>query len=138
MAIDDKYRHTRTTVSLINYHFVWTPRRRRKVLINGIDARLKQLLHEKAEELGCKILALEVMPDHVHLFISCPPKLAPDQVMFRLKGYSSRVLRFIVSFLNENALNLDKKLRKFPRRELFPARLLKSTLPITRQETDCP
>ena len=33
------------------------------------------------------------MPDHVHLFLSCQPSIAPDQVMFRIKGYSSRVLR---------------------------------------------
>lgn len=95
----DKYRHTRTTVSLINYHFVWTPRRRRRVLMNGVDVRLKELLQEKAVELDCTILALEVMPDHVHLFISCPPAMAPDQLMFRLKGYSSRVLRKEYPFL---------------------------------------
>jgi putative transposase len=44
-------------------------------------------------ELDCQIIALEIMPDHVHLFISTPPTLAPDQVMFRLKGYTSRILR---------------------------------------------
>lgn len=95
----DNYRHTRTTVSLLNYHFVWTPRRRRKALVDGVDTRLKELLLEKAAELDCIVVALEVMPDHVHLFISCPPSMAPDQLMFRLKGYSSRVLRKEYPFL---------------------------------------
>jgi hypothetical protein len=50
-------------------------------------------LEQKSEELDCMIIALEIMPDHVHLFLNCPPVMAPDQIMFRLKGYSSRVLR---------------------------------------------
>jgi putative transposase len=54
---------------------------------------LRRLLEQKSEELDCMIIALEIMPDHVHLFLNCPPVMAPDQIMFRLKGYSSRVLR---------------------------------------------
>jgi putative transposase len=54
---------------------------------------LRWLLESKAQELDCIIVALEIMPDHVHLFLNCPPVLAPDQIMFRLKGSSSRVLR---------------------------------------------
>lgn len=88
-----QYRHKNTSVSLINYHFVWTPRRRRKVLVGAIETRLKELIDETAKKLDCEVLAIEVMPDHVHLFLSCHPSLAPDQIMFRMKGYSSRVLR---------------------------------------------
>lgn len=87
------YRHKTTSVSLVNYHFVWTPRRRRKVLVGNVDTRLKELISETALKLDCQVLAIEVMPDHVHLFLSCPPNIAPDQIMFRIKGYSSRVLR---------------------------------------------
>ena len=88
-----KYRHKTTSVTLINYHFVWIPKRRKKVLYDSVAKRLEELLYEKTLELECEIVALEVMPDHVHLFLSCPPTLAPDQIMFRLKGYTSRVLR---------------------------------------------
>lgn len=91
--MSQQYRHKTTSVSLVNYHFVWTPRRRRKVLVEDVETRLKELIAESAEKLDCQILAVEVMPDHVHLFLSCPPNLAPDQIMFRIKGYSSRVLR---------------------------------------------
>lgn len=89
----DNYKHKKSSVSLINYHFVWTPKRRRKVLVDNVERRLKELIEETASKLDCEVLAIEVMPDHVHLFLSCPPSLAPDQVMFRIKGYSSRVLR---------------------------------------------
>lgn len=88
-----KYRNKTTSVTLINYHFVWIPKRRKKVLHGLVAKRLEELLHEKTKELECDIVALEIMEDHVHLFLSCPPTLAPDQIMFRLKGYTSRVLR---------------------------------------------
>ncbi|TBR60638.1 IS200/IS605 family transposase [Westiellopsis prolifica IICB1] len=88
-----KYRHKTTSVTLINYHFVWIPKRRKKVLVGDVAKRLEELLYEKTKELDCEIVALEIMEDHVHLFLCCPPTLAPDQIMFRLKGYTSRVLR---------------------------------------------
>jgi putative transposase len=78
---------------MINYHFVWIPKRRKAVLVGPIERALRRLLEEKAEELDCQIIALEVMPDHVHLFINCPPTLSADQLMFRLKGSSSHALR---------------------------------------------
>jgi len=80
-------------VTLINYHVVWIPVRRRKVLIGAIAVRLRTLLSKAIVPLDCAILALEVMPDHVHPFVTAPPTLAPDQLMFRLKGSTSRVLR---------------------------------------------
>jgi putative transposase len=88
-----EYRHSNGSVFLINYHFVWIPKRHKAVLLGAIERDLRRLLEQKAEELDCRILALEIMPDHVHLFINCPPTLAPDQVMFRLKGSSSHTLR---------------------------------------------
>ncbi|PMB19865.1 IS200/IS605 family transposase [Fischerella thermalis] len=88
-----KYRHKTTSVTLINYHFVWIPKRRKKVLVENVAKRLEELLYEKTKELDCEIVALEIMEDHVHLFLCCPPTLAPDQIMFRLKGFTSRVLR---------------------------------------------
>lgn len=91
--MEQEYRHTNCSVFMINYHFVWIPKRCKAVLVGAIERDLRRLLEQKAEELDCRILALEIMPDHVHLFINCPPTLAPDQVMFRLKGSSSHTLR---------------------------------------------
>lgn len=77
----------------MNYHFVWCPKYRRSVIVGEVERRLKQLLHKKAEEMACKILALETMPDHVHVFIQATPLLAPNRIVSGLKGYSSRILR---------------------------------------------
>jgi putative transposase len=56
-----------------------------------LERDLRELLGDIAVELQCVVLAL--MPDHVHLFLNYPPVLAPDQIMFRFKESSSRVLR---------------------------------------------
>ena len=93
MVMDTTYQHNRTSVTLLNYHFVWIPVRRRKVLVGPVAERLSTLIYEVAAELRCAVIALEIMPDHVHLFLSATPILAPDQIMFRLKGRTSRVLR---------------------------------------------
>ena len=83
----------RKQVYLLNYHFVWIPKRRKPVLVGDVAKRLKELIKEKANELGLEILAMEVMPDHIHLFVSAPPTISPHQIMFRIKGYTSRILR---------------------------------------------
>jgi putative transposase len=88
-----EYRHLNTSVSLLNYHFVWIVRRRRKVLKGDLEIRARELLNKKASEIGLDVIALEIMPDHIHLFVNAPPSLAPDQIMFRLKGWTSRILR---------------------------------------------
>lgn len=88
-----KYRHNNTSVTLINYHFVWCPRRRRKVLKGLISERLKQLIIEACQEIDVSVLAIEVMKDHVHAFLNCPPTLAPYQVMHKVKGYTACYLR---------------------------------------------
>src|SRR5271166_6371838 len=87
------YKHTNTVVFLLNYHFVWCPARRRKILTGPLEKDLCELLQSKAAELECEILAMEIMPDHVHLFLNCPPTLSPSDAMFCLKGYTSRILR---------------------------------------------
>lgn len=91
--MNQQYRHNRHSVSLMNFHFVWIPRRRRKVLINDVAKRLEEIIEDVAADLNLNILAMEIMPDHVHLFVSCPPNIAADQIMFRIKGRSSRLLR---------------------------------------------
>ena len=86
-------KYTRHAAYNINYHFVWIPKYRRKVLTGDIPRRLAELLHEKMAELGGEILNLSVQPDHVRLFCSLPPTLSPHQIMHRLKGYTAFMLR---------------------------------------------
>ena len=93
MNQQSRYRHQNTSVTAINYHFVWIPKRRKKVLVGNVAIRLEELLYEKCQELDLNILALEIGNNHVHLFVNTPPTIAPHQIMFRLKGYTSRILR---------------------------------------------
>ncbi len=89
----ERYRHIRGSVSTLTYHFVWCPKYRRKVLTGAIDERLSALIHERAAALYLEIVALDVMPDHVHLFVKAPPTLAPQHIANQVKGYTARVLR---------------------------------------------
>lgn len=88
-----KYRHETTSVSLLNYHFVWTVRRRKKLLTGALDTRLKALIYEAVADIGGEVIALETHYDHVHLFVNALPKLAPSQIIHKVKGYSSHALR---------------------------------------------
>src|SRR5205085_12422052 len=64
------YRRKRTSVTLLTYHFVWIPARRRKVLVGPGAPRLEALLREAAQRIECEILYMAIQPDHVHIFIA--------------------------------------------------------------------
>ena len=89
----ERYRHIRGSVSTLTYHFVWCPKFRRKVLTGRVQSRLRALIVDKARELYCEIVALEVMPDHVHMLLKAPPTHAPQHIANQMKGYTSHVLR---------------------------------------------
>ncbi len=94
------YDASQTSVHFMNYHFVWCPKYRKKLLVGAVEKRLKQLLVEKTEEIHCKIISLEIMPDHIHIFLQCAPTIAPNRIVAALKGYSSRILRKEFSHLS--------------------------------------
>ncbi|MCC6168391.1 MAG: IS200/IS605 family transposase [Caldilineaceae bacterium] len=79
----------------IGYHLIWCPKYRRKVLTGAVETELRRLLTEKAQGIGVTLVSLEVMPDHVHLFVKAPPTLAPHFIVQQLKGATSRHLRQI-------------------------------------------
>lgn len=92
--MENNYRRTNTTVSLINYHFVFCPRYRRKIfLIPRVEERFKTLVKEKCEEMEINIIAIECDKDHVHIFLNCLPTLSPANIMQNIKGYTSKILR---------------------------------------------
>ena len=86
-------KHNTTSVVNINYHIIWCPKYRRKVLVDGVDARLKEVLVQIAEESGCTIETIEVMPDHIHIFLKGTPTIPIHLIVKNLKGKSSRILR---------------------------------------------
>lgn len=58
-----------------------------------IRTRLIELIHAKINDLGCEVISLEVMPDHIHLFIKANPQLSPNHLIGQIKGYTSRLMR---------------------------------------------
>lgn len=97
--VSTRWTHSNTTVYNIGYHIIWCPKYRRKVLTDEVELRLKELLNFKATELGLIIEKMEVMPDHVHLFVKAPPTASPHWIVQQLKGYTSHELRKEFSYL---------------------------------------
>ncbi|HHL0974650.1 TPA: IS200/IS605 family transposase [Bacillus cereus] len=88
------YRKTKTTVSFINYHFVFCPRYRRKIFLNTkVEERFKGLVQEVCNELDIVIVAMECDKDHVHLFLHTLPTRSPADTMAKIKGVTSKRLR---------------------------------------------
>ena len=77
----------------VGYHLIWCPKYRRKVLTGDIEQRLKELLLIKSQDISVKIEQMEVMPDHVHIFVKTDPTNSPHYIVQQLKGYTSRLLR---------------------------------------------
>ena len=77
----------------IQYHFVWIPKYRKRVLKDGIKSRLEQLFNQCAEINQFEILELSIQPDHVHLLLSAKPRYSPSEIMRLIKGGSSRIVR---------------------------------------------
>jgi putative transposase len=88
-----KYKSNRNIVYSCKYHIVWCPKYRRKVLIDGVDARLKEIISEVCIETSSELLELEVMPDHVHVLVECDPQFGISKLVRYFKGRSSRLLR---------------------------------------------
>lgn len=77
----------------IAYHFVWIPRYRRRILTGEVQAAAKAAIEACCKMHGFELLALETDEDHIHCFVSAPPRWAPATIVGLLKGYSSRLLR---------------------------------------------
>ena len=87
------YIKSQTSVHFMHYHFVWCPKYRRPVLIGKIERVFKKLIEIKCKEINCEIKALEIMPEHTHLFIQANPTQSPNFIIAQIKGYTSRMLR---------------------------------------------
>ena len=93
ICIENKYTHARTCVYNINYHFVWCVKYRRKALKPEIAERLYELVQEIGLEKGFTVVDCKVSEnDHVHCFVSAPPKISVTQIVKYLKGISGNTL----------------------------------------------
>ncbi len=91
--MEPRWRTSNKAVYNIGYHLIWCPKYRRPVLKGEIDSRLRELLIQRASDLGISIEQMEIMPDHLHLFIKSSPVHAPHFIVQQLKGHTSRILR---------------------------------------------
>jgi putative transposase len=76
----------------VNYHFVWSTKYRRKVLTGDVADTLSNLHISIAQDKGFILNTQEVMPDHVHLFITAHPIFAPAALVKIVKGITARKL----------------------------------------------
>lgn len=93
VIVVDAYQRSDGAVYSIGLHVIWCPKYRKAVLTGPLALRLKKILAEVAGEHGWRIEALEVMPDHVHVFVYVGPNDSVAAVTRAFKGRSSRILR---------------------------------------------
>ncbi len=88
-----RWNSSKTAIYNIGYHIIWCPKYRRKILVGIVEKRLKELVLNKAREMRVDIETMEIMPDHIHIFVKCRPTHSPSYVVQQLKGYTSKKLR---------------------------------------------
>ena len=88
-----EYKSYHNVVYSCKYHVVWCPKYRRKVLVNGVDIRLKKLIEEICGEYHIDIIEMEIMPDHIHLLMEVDPQFGILKAVKLIKGRTSCVLR---------------------------------------------
>ncbi|MGQ4892026.1 MAG: IS200/IS605 family transposase [Candidatus Njordarchaeia archaeon] len=71
---------------------VWISKYRMGILVSPVAAALRELIEAKASEMGWRIVAQKIMPDHIHLFIQADAKISPSSIVRLLKGFTSRRL----------------------------------------------
>ena len=77
----------------INYHIIWIPKYRKPILVGKVREVLKIIIDGQCQELSLNNLALEIMPDHLHLFVGAKPTVTPFKIIHKLKGNTSIQLR---------------------------------------------
>lgn len=110
MVVDNfdnkKYKSSEHLVYSCQYHVIFCPKYRRQVLVNGVDARLKELFLQIAEKYDFNILDMEVMPDHVHLIIDCNPRFGIMECVHKLKGGTAKIIREEFPYLKSRLPNM--------------------------------
>ena len=88
-----EYQRDEHRVHLIVYHLVWTPKRRKAVLVGDIATDCDAIIRRKCEERGWTVVELAIKPDHVHLFVRAFPDTCASEIVKECKGLSSFELR---------------------------------------------
>lgn len=105
MTQDVKYHSGAHCKYLTQYHIIWCPKFRYSVMNESRQQHLKQILEDICRTYHYEIKAMEVMPDHIHMFVDVPQTVAPCDIARTLKSLSA------VAMLRE-----DPELRRFYQR----------------------
>ena len=138
-----KYYRTPHLVYDCKYHVIFCPKYRRGILVNGLNELVKSVFLKIAEQKDFQIIEMEVMPDHVHLLISCNPRFGIMNCIRALKQYSAAPMREFRPIAGApSPQHLDQKRFLLPRSCPSPWKQLKHTLThrrnsnMTRTKTD--
>ena len=91
--VNKPYHTDHSIVYSCQYHVIFCPKYRRPVLTEAVAARMKELVGQKQIEYGYAVMEMEVMPDRVHLLLDIDPRVGVNQVVAKIKGYTSHELR---------------------------------------------
>lgn len=111
-----EYKSTKYVKYLCNYHFIWTPKYRKDLLAEDVAEYIKKILKSIAKELDYEIIVLEVMSDHIYLFINCPRRYSLSYLAKYFKGKSVRLV-----------LKKFAELRKYTNKKLWTRSYFVST-----------
>lgn len=93
MGNKTEYKSNNNIIYSCKYHIIWCPKYRRKVLINNVEKRLKEIINEVAIELNVEIIEMETDRDHIHILADIDPQFGVMNFVKKCKGRSSLVLR---------------------------------------------
>ena len=86
---EEQYHSASHCKYLIQYHIIWCPKFRFSVLQGNVDAALRQILQKICDDYNYHVKALEIMPDHIHIFVDVSQTVAPCDVVRTLKSLSA-------------------------------------------------
>jgi putative transposase len=81
-----RFRKLSHTIWHCQYHIVWVPKYRYRVLTGGVGQEVERCIRAFSERLGAEVVELNVREDHVHLLVMVPPKVSISEFMGTLKG----------------------------------------------------
>jgi putative transposase len=87
------YQRDEHRVHLIAYRLVWTPKRRKSVLVGNVAIDCRRIIEEKCLEQGWQIVELAIQPDHIHLFVTAWPNVSAAEIVKQCKAIPSHELR---------------------------------------------
>ena len=102
------YHTDHSIVYSCQYHVVFCPKYRRAVLEDAVARRLKEMILEKQAEYGYAVMSMEIMPEHVHLLMDVDPRVGVNNVVAKIKGYTSHELREEYPWLKKRLPTLSK------------------------------